>query len=263
MKSIKKTIGVLDMNIDNMYVLNAIRNTFINDDIYYVNDTEVETFDEMDTSDIAKHVSKHINYLLSKNIDILVVVSDSIVEYCEELLNQVEVPVINIINETIEYVNENYEYKNFGFLSTTTMIESNIYQKSFRYNHLYSMNGDKLKFLIRNQLVKTTETFQESKNIIAPVYKKDLDVIIPSLVNFLMVKTEINEFLKDVDIVDVDEVLVNKIQEVLYKDIELPKKGKGKTFICVNQEENDLSQLKRLLKIKYKVLNILEEEANN
>ena len=59
------------------------------------------------------------------------------------------------------------------------------------------MNGDNLKNLIRNQLVKTTETFQEAKNVIASVYKKDLDLIIPSLINYLMVKTEINEFLKE------------------------------------------------------------------
>ncbi len=259
MKKINKKIGVLDMNIDNIYVLNAIRSRFITDDIYYINDTEMETFDEMDTKEIHNHVNNNINYLLSKNVDIIVVVSDSIVEYCEDLFQDIQIPVVKIVDETIEYVNNNFEYKNIGFLSTTTMIEANIYQKNFKYNHLFNMNGDKLKYLIRNQLVKTSESFQEVRNIIAPVFKKDLDVIVPTLVNYLMVRTEINEFLKDVSIVSVDEILCNKIEKIIYNDQKLPSKGKCKTYICLSKDEIDLKQLNRIVKIKYEIININDE----
>ena len=259
MKKICKKIGVLDMNIDNIYSLNKIREIFKNDDIYYVNDTEIETFDEMDVKDIHNHVTENINYLLSKEVDVLVVVSDSIIEYCLDLFENINVPVVNIVDECINYVNVNYEYKNLGFLATTSIIEANIYQKYFKYNHLYNMNGDNLKQLIRNQLVKTTETFQEAKNVIAQVYKKDLDLIIPSLINYLMVKTEINEFLKDVEIVPIDDVVCNKIKELIYKDEVLPVKGKGKTYVCLNHSNIDLNQINRLVKIKYQIVNINEE----
>jgi len=262
MKKVNKKIGVLDMNIDNIYSLNLIRETFKNEDIYYINDTEIETFDEMDVKDIHEHVSENINYLLSKDVNVIVIVSDSIIEYCEDLISEIKIPIVNIVDECINYVNENYEYKNLGFLATSSIIEANIYQKNFRYNHLYNMYGDNLKQLIRNQLVKTTETFQEAKTVIAPVYKKDLDLIIPSLINYLMVKTEINEFLKDVDIVPIDKVICDKIKDIIYKDQELPIKGKGKTFICLNQENLDLNQLNRLVKVKYQIININDETSN-
>lgn len=254
MKKIKKTIGVLDLNIDNISFLNILRNKFVNDDIYYINDLTIENIDEMDVEDINKNINNIITYLMSKQIDILVVVSDNIVEYCDELLNSLSVPVIQIVNETINYVNENYEYKNIGFLSTTSMIKANIYQKNLRYNHLYNMNGDDLKDLIRNHFVKTTESFQEVKTVIAPVFKKDLDIVIPSLVNYLMVTTEINEFLKDVEVIKIDELLCNSIQKQLYKLQELPIKGKGKTYLCLN-DTVDEKQLKRLLNIKYNIIN--------
>jgi len=207
-------------------------------------------------------VSENINYLLSKDVNVIVIVSDSIIEYCEDLISEIKIPIVNIVDECINYVNENYEYKNLGFLATSSIIEANIYQKNFRYNHLYNMYGDNLKQLIRNQLVKTTETFQEAKTVIAPVYKKDLDLIIPSLINYLMVKTEINEFLKDVDIVPIDKVICDKIKDIIYKDQELPIKGKGKTFICLNQENLDLNQLNRLVKVKYQIININDETSN-
>lgn len=250
MKPQKKIIGVLDMNIDSIYILNALRKRFVNDDIYYIHDSNVETFDEMTQEDINKYVNEKIDLLLSKNIDLLVVVNDSIIEYCEELLSNVKVPLVQIVNESINYVNQNYEHKNFGFLATSSIIEANIYQKNFRYNHLYNMNGDNLKNLIRNHLVKTTESFQEVKNVIASVYKKDLDLIIPSLINYLTVTTELNEFLKDVDILPIDKVICDSITNILYKGVELPLKGKGKTYI-LSKEEVHVKQINRIVKDKY------------
>lgn len=258
MKVLNKNIGVLDLNIDNIYFLNALREKFINDNIHYINDMSITNVDEMTNDDINKSINNAINYLITKNIDVLIVVSDSIVEFCEEQINNLSIPVINIVDETIKYVNENYEHKNIGFLSTTSVIEANIYQKNFEYNHLYNMHGDELKLLIRNQLVKTTETFQEVKNVIATIYKKDVDVLVPSLINYLTVYTEINEFIKDLDILPVDNILCDATQNLLYKEEALPEKGKGKTFIYYKQQF-DNNMLNRLLKIKY---NLVEIEKN-
>lgn len=255
MKQVNKKIGVLDLNTDNIYVLNSIREKFVNDDIYYINDLNIENIDEMDIDELKKSVSNSIEFLLSKNVDVILVASDSIIEFCEELFMELKIPVINVITETINFVNEQYEYKNIGFLSTNSMIEANIYQKNIRYNHLYTMVGDDLKKLILTHLVKTTESFQETKNVVVSIYKKDVDIIIPSLVNFLTVKTEIFEYIKDVQILPLDEILVNSIKNVLYKEEELPLKGKGITYLC-SHEQFDLTSLKRLLKIKYQVVNL-------
>lgn len=257
MKLPKKTIGVLDLNIDNLYLLNSLRETFKNDDIYYINDTSVENVDEINKDELNEIIAKNLNYLLSKNIEVLLVVSDSIVEFCNELFSELQIPVFNIIDETVNFVNEAYEYKNVGFLSTNSMIEANIYQKNIRYNHLYTMNGDELIKVIRTNLVKTSESFQETKNVIAPVYKKDLDIIVPSICNYLMVKTEIHEYLKDVEIINVIELLVNCVKNTLYKDQELPQKGKGITYLCSNQAIEEKS-INRILKDKYKLINTNE-----
>ena len=114
------------------------------------------------------------------------------------------------------------------------------------------MNADEMVNLVRTHLVKTTETFQEAKNIIAPVYKKDLDVIIPSHVNLLMIKTELFEFLKDVNVVPIDEIICDKLKQHLYGNNGLPIKAKGKTYL--NLKGNDSIELKRFLKHKYFVV---------
>lgn len=257
MKIEKKIIGVLDLNIDNISILNSLRDTFKNDDIYYINDTSIENVDEMDKNEFNNIIDANIKFLLTKNIEVLVVVSDSIVEYCSELFESLNIPVINVIDETVNYVNEFFEYKNVGFLSSNSMIEANIYQKNIRYNHLYSMAGDDLIRLIRTHLVKTSESFQETKNVIASVYKKDLDFIVPSMVNFLMVKTEIHEYLKDVEIINIGQILVDCVKNALYKDQELPLKGKGITYLC-SKNALDEEAMKRILKQKYIIINTNE-----
>ena len=97
MKKVVKKIGVLDMNIDNIYLLNKLREVFKSDDIYYINDTEIETFDEMDVKDIHAHVSSNINYLLSKEVDVIVV---SAIYYFEDILekigNKVKCPIVSL-----------------------------------------------------------------------------------------------------------------------------------------------------------------------
>ena len=255
MKLPNKKIGVLDLNIDNIYILNSLRNYFKNDDIFYVNAFTDESLDEIDVDELKKNILISIEFLVNKNIDILLVVSDSIVEHCEELFSDVSIPLVDIINSTIDYVNENYEYKNIGFLSSNSIIEANIYQKNINYNHLYNMVGDDLNNLIKTHLVKTTESFQETKNVISSIYKKDVDIIIPSKVNYLTVKTEIFEYIKDIEIIPVDEILVNNIKQTLYKEEDCPLKGKGITYLCTNNPI-DKDCLKRLLKIKCKTLEL-------
>lgn len=263
-----KRIGILDMTIDNMFLINMVRDIFKNDDIYYISDmnhtnTDVQLdefeFDdeEKKEKDINDIVSKNLNYLLSKDIDVLVIANDTIIEYCEELIESIKIPIVHIVNETINYINKNYEFKNIGFLACTSIMEANIYQKNFRYNHLYNMNGDVLRDIIQNQFVKTTETFQEVKNIVLPYRKKDLDIIVPSLVNFLMVDVEFGEWVKKATLLPIDKIICDAISHILYGKEEYvsPKKGKGKTYVFLD-EDVDKTIINRFVKSKYELINI-------
>jgi len=117
------------------------------------------------------------------------------------------------------------------------------------------MPGDGLRDLIRTHLVKTSESFQETKNVIAQVYKKELDIIVPSLINYLLVKTEITEFLKDVTLIPVDDVLTNNVGKILYPNNDYPEKGKGITYLLSNVAL-DVKAINRIIKTKYKIIDL-------
>lgn len=254
MKEQNKKIGILDMNIDNIYVLNALRSKFKNDDLIYIFDSDVQTYEGLEVSEIEQRVKDNISFLLDQKIDILVVASDIIIEYCQDLLHELNIEIVLIVNETINYINNYYEHKNFGFLASSSILEANIYQKNFRYNHLYNMNADNLIDLLKNDLVKTSKSFYEVKNVVLPVLKKDLNIIIPSSINLVMLRTEFNEFLRDVLLIPLDEVIADRTYQKLYNDSLFTSKVKGKTIICVKEEVKHNKFLK-FIKHKYLVLN--------
>lgn len=259
MENIRKKIGVIDANNENIYLLNALYNTFKNCDILYFNIDTVEKYEGLDDETLVNDTQCAIQYLISKNIDIIVFASDTIIEYYNEKIEELKVPYILITECSINYINENYEYKNLGFMACTSVIEANLYQKYFRYNHLYNMTSDSLTETIKKFKVKTSESFQETRLVVAPVAKKGLDIIIPSSVNYLMLKTEICEFLKEVDILPIDEVICNNVSSLIFNSL-LPAKGKTKVFI-LTKEIMAKDSFAKYMKCDYKLFNINEKKC--
>lgn len=255
----KKVIGVIDADNNNIYVLNELSNTFKNTEILYFNTNSKEKYEGLDEEALINDVKSSIDFLLGQHIDILVVASDTIIEYCMPQIEELKIPYVLITEETINYINENYEYKNLGFMACTSVIEANLYQKNFRYNHLYNMTSDTITDTIKKFKPKTSESFQETRMVVGPVSKKGLDIIIPSSINYLMLKTEIFEFLKEVDILPIDTVICNKVNTLLYNNL-LPIKGKTNVTILEKEEKNK-EEFSKYLKIDYRVVNIYNPKS--
>lgn len=255
----KKVIGVIDTDMNNIYILNELYNTFKNAEILYFNTNSKEKYEGLDEEALVEDVNSSIDFLIKNHIDILVVSSDTIIEYCMPQLEELKIPYVLITAEAINYINEKYEYKNLGFMACTSVIEANMYQKNFRYNHLYNMTSDSLTETIKKYKVKTSESFQETKMVVGPVAKKGLDIIIPSSINYLMLKTEIFEFLKEVDILPIDTVICEKVNTLLYNNL-LPIKGKTNVTI-LEKEDKDKKEFEKYLKINYRVININDPKS--
>ncbi len=259
MEKEKKVIGVIDADNNNIYVLNTLYNTFKNCEILYYNTNTVEKYEGLDEETFVSDVKNSIDFLINNKVDILVVASDTIIEYCMPVIEEIKIPYILITEETINYINEKYEYKNLGFLACTSVIEANMYQKNFRYNHLYNMTSDSLTETLKNYKVKTSESFQETKMVVGPVSKKGLDIIIPSSINYLMLKTEIFEFLKEVDLLPIDEVIAEKVNTMLYNNLP-PIKGKTNVTI-IETIDKDKKEFDKYLQCDYRVVNILNPKS--
>lgn len=251
----KPPIGILDMGIDNISILNMLFSEFKSEHFIYINDLECPDYEGLEIEVIHNRVKKNVEILLSNHVKLIVVVSNTIVEYCNDYLNEIYVPVINIVDTIVNYVNEFYEHKNMAFLASDNIIKANIYQKNFRYNHLYNIISDKMDELIVKNKMKTNESFMTTKDLFKQVIRKGLDVVIPTTCNQLLLSTEINEFVKETEIISLPKLFVEKIRAALLTTENFNNKGKGKIHIFINSP-NTVLNFTHLLKTKHEIKKI-------
>jgi glutamate racemase len=222
---IKDAIGILDMGMESFNILPILTKKFKHERFVYANDLPNQPYEGKNEPEILELVKVNVEKLLRENIKLLVVSSDVIIEHCLDYLLTLPIPVIDLVSTLIDYVNLKYEQKNIVLLAKNSILEANLYQKNFKYNHLYSCPSDELESIIRNRMTKTTKSFYTAKEILLPAIKKDVDVIVTSTPDLMLMKIEMGEYLKGSEITNIGEIIADKITEA---EIKFNDKGRGK-----------------------------------
>lgn len=239
------SVVVLDMGINGSYALNLLKKELSEETIVYINDLEISNYEGMEFYEIEKRIEYLIERVKKYSPKLLIIINDTLIEYGREMFDKLNVKKVYIVDEIIDYVNKNYELKNMAFFAPQGIIESNMYQKNFKYTRLYNLNADNVTESLNNALMKTSSSFREMKMALLPVYKKELDVVIPTLVNLLLFQTEMFEYIKgkDIDVIPLDKIVVQKAKELLKSESneEIDKikelKSKKLNIVVANNDE--------------------------
>ena len=273
----QNAVVVLDLGYNALYALNAIKQELKDETIIYLNDLNKETYDVVredeifDLNAVLENIKELIARAIKYNPKLIIVANDSIIEYGKDLLDAINVEKVYITDVIIEEINKNYEYKNMAFFASQGIIEANLYQHNFHYTRLYNLNADNITDALKNFKMKTSDSFNQVKNALLPLYKKDVDVIIPTYSNILLFTTEILEYVKDqnkdVVILNIDELLAKSARNSLGNSTSSSKKKKNALFIVKNREElnknkKELKQAlssqkktyEKVLKVDYKII---------
>ena len=188
----KRPIGIIDINVDGLYILNSLTKEFKNEDFIYINDIKNYPYEGREQEEIVKFVTENVEKLLEQNIKMLVVISDTIIEYCLDYLQTLNIPVINIVQSIINYVNKNYEQKNLALLAKSYILKANLYQKNFNYNHMYNIASEELPDI---GLIKPNKN-NSSGNL--KKFKIGFRMRIKSLIILLFIKTSIAKIIANI-----------------------------------------------------------------
>lgn len=250
----KRPIGIIDINVDGLYILNSLTKEFKNEDFIYINDIKNYPYEGREQEEIVKFVTENVEKLLEQNIKMLVVISDTIIEYCLDYLQTLNIPVINIVQSIINYVNKNYEQKNLALLAKSYILKANLYQKNFNYNHMYNIASEELENMIIENKMKTSKSFKASFETFKNSPKKEYNLLIITAPWLELLKIEILEYL------EVDEFI--KLGNVLSEDIkkansECYNRGKGKITILSKIDKKEFADLTKWFNLKYKYIQMV------
>ena len=232
-------VGLFDSGIGGLTVLKEFIKYHPNNEYYYYGDTLNVPYGDKTIDELYECVTKIINYMLDKKVDIIVIACGTVsANLYERLKNELSIPVYSVISELPKYIEEK-KYKKTLVLATTASINSHIYKNKLK-NEVIEVACPKLVPIIESGDYKALDAALDEYLI----EKDNIDSIVLGCTHYPIIK----EYIKDkvpsnVDIIDIGELLAKKIELVdSYKSLDFYFSKKTKiTEEYVNKLLNNVS----------------------
>ena len=209
-------IGLFDSGVGGLTVLKTLIEKYPNNEYIYYGDTLNVPYGNKSKEELLKLSRNNINFLLSKKVDIIIIACGTVSSNClNELKKEYTIPIISIIEPTIEYLNIS-NYQNIGIIATNATINSHIFKNSLNKN-VYEIATPKLVPLIENNELTN---IKEVLNEYLINYKDKLDVLVLGCTHYPIIIKYIKKILNSkVYIIDMSDLI--QINDGNNKNIEI------------------------------------------
>lgn len=201
-------VGVFDSGIGGLTVLKKIIDKYPNNEYIYYGDTLNVPYGNKTVDELYELSSKDIEFLISKNVDIIIIACGTISSNCiNYLTNKYNIPIYDIISPTIKYLN-NSNYNNIGIIATNRTIDSHIFKNNINKN-IYEIKTPLLASIIENnELDNINNILDKYLN----KYKDKIDILVLGCTHYPIIKNHIsNYFNNKIDILEMSNMLLEKI----------------------------------------------------
>ncbi len=128
-----QAIGIFDSGIGGLTVSKEIISRLPTEDLIYLGDTARVPYGTKSARTVRKYVESTTNFLLSKNIKLLVVACNTASAYAMEMLRErLEIPVIGVVEPGAYRASELTTTGRIGVIGTPATIKSGAYEKKLR-----------------------------------------------------------------------------------------------------------------------------------
>ena len=197
-------IGIFDSGIGGINVLSCLRNKYPNNDYIYFGDTKNLPYGDKTKEELYELGKEAIEFLLTKNVDIIIVACGTISSNCyKDLKKESPIPIYDIISPTINYLKE-CDLDNIGVIGTNRTIESNI----------FDIPGKTIKMKATPSfvpIIENNEIKEKEEEIIHELtIFKDSDILVLGCTHYPSLKEVIDTL--NIKTLDMGEVLANSIK---------------------------------------------------
>lgn len=125
-----RPIGLLDSGVGGLTVVRELFRQLPNEEIVYIGDTRRAPYGPRTTEEITSFTWDMVNFLLSKNVKMIVMACNTATAAClEEVKTQLEIPVLGVILPGASSAIKNTQNKKIGVIATESTIKSDEYAK--------------------------------------------------------------------------------------------------------------------------------------
>lgn len=239
-----RPIGMFDSGVGGLTVLKEVMKQTSKENIVYLGDTKRFPYGNKSKESIIELTKKGIEFLISKNVKAIVIACGTATSQAlEELQKQYNIPIIGIINSTVEYIKNKKELRKIGIIATTGTIRSKGWANRINNEIVDSSVLSKACPLLAPMAEEGWVDNQIAKLTIREYLKEfnDIDCLILGCTHYPLFEKIIKEELKDkVEIINTGEKLSEDLKQILIKqNIQNINKEDGKYEIYLTDTETN------------------------
>ena len=132
----RNAIGMFDSGVGGLTVMKEVITELPEEDIIYLGDTKRFPYGSKSKETIIKCTKQAIDFLLTKNVKAIVIACGTATSQALDEVKQIyNIPIIGIIEPTINYINDKDNIRSVGVIATAGTINSKSWEKN-----LFKMN---------------------------------------------------------------------------------------------------------------------------
>ena len=251
-----RPIGIFDSGVGGITVLKEIQKELPNEDYIYLGDTENFPYGEKSQDEIVKLAIKNVEYLIKKDVKIIVIACGTATSQAIESLHlKFDIPIVGIIEPTIQYVKKQ-KYKEIGVIATEGTIRNGAWEKKLKENIPNINVISRACPMLATIAEEGRATGEEGRNAIIeymkPFKEKRIDKIILGCTHFPIYEQVIRKELGyDVELINTGRTVSNYLKKYLNEKNLMANKEIGKIETYLTKEEKEFSNImQNILKIQ-------------
>ena len=251
-----RPIGIFDSGVGGITVLKEIQKELPNEDYIYLGDTENFPYGEKSQDEIVKLAIKNVEYLIKKDVKIIVIACGTATSQAIESLHlKFDIPIVGIIEPTIQYVKKQ-KYKEIGVIATEGTIRNGAWEKKLKENipniNVISRACPMLATIAEEGRATGEEGRNAIREYMKPFKEKRIDKIILGCTHFPIYEQVIRKELgDDVELINTGRTVSIYLKKYLNEKNLMANKEIGKIETYLTKEEKEFSNImQNILKIQ-------------
>ncbi len=244
-KKLIYNIGIFDSGAGGLTVLKKLRQNLKGVNFFYLGDTARLPYGTKSSETIVNYTLQNVNFLKTKNIDILIVACNTASAYSLPYLKKnLKTPVYGVIKAGANKAVSVSKSKRIGIIGTRATIYSNAYQEAIKMLckdcEVFSNPAPLLVPLVEEGLVDGIIAENVVNMYIKPILEKKIDTLILGCTHYPVMKKTIGKVVGEkIKLVD----SATPILEKLKRSFKFPKEGDNRTEIYVTDYPENFGKL--------------------
>ncbi len=203
-------IGIFDSGIGGLTVLKELIKYHKNNEYIYYGDTINVPYGNKSKEELMKIASNIIDYFIKEKVDMVVIACGTISSTIfNDLKNKYNIPLYNVIDSTINYLNDN-NIDNICVLATEKTIASHTFKNKLQSSNIVEIECPKFVPIIEDRIDKK-ELPISIKEYLKKIKNTNINNIILGCTHYPLISSEIRNYLGNINLYNMGEYLAKNI----------------------------------------------------